>query len=95
MSSKTQELLKFQCCIKIWSSNVGVSYFVWNFKVPFEIPLKIAYPFIAFNSQVKIEELLDLRAHKPFLNGPQDIPGRLIWVQSSTLQVGKKGSYQF
>ena len=32
MSSLIQELLKFQCCIKIISFNVWVRYFVWNFK---------------------------------------------------------------
>ena len=29
---KIQELLKFQCCIKIVSFNIWVTYFVWNFK---------------------------------------------------------------
>ena len=43
-------------------------------KVPFEIPHKMSYPYIersAFNSQMKILELLDLRARKPFWNAPQ------------------------
>ena len=47
-------------------------------KVPFEIPHNISYPYIersAFYSQV--EELLDLRARKPFWNAPlmEDITG--------------------
>ena len=39
----------------------------------FEIPHKISYPYIercGFYSQVKIQELLDLRAHKCFWNAP-------------------------
>ena len=44
-------------------------------KGTFEIPHKISYPYIercGFYSQVKIYELLDLRAHKCFWNGPPD-----------------------
>ena len=43
-------------------------------KVSFEIPHKISYPYIercVFCSQVKIQELLDLRARKYFWNTPQ------------------------
>ena len=42
-------------------------------RVPFEIPHKLSYPHIErcwFYSQVKIEELLDLKAHKCFWNVP-------------------------
>ena len=45
MSSEIEVLLKFQHCIKIVSLNVWVRYFVWNFKVPCEIPHKISYPY--------------------------------------------------
>ena len=44
-------------------------------KVPFEIPHKISYPHIercVFLSAMKMWELLDLRVHKCFWNGPQD-----------------------
>ena len=40
-----------------------------NWKGTFEIPHKIACPYIArcgFHSQVEIQQLLDLRAHKCF-----------------------------
>ena len=43
-------------------------------KGTFEIPHKISYPYIErcrLYSQVKIKELLDLRAHKCFWNAPQ------------------------
>ena len=42
-------------------------------KGAFEIPHKISYPYIercGFYSLVKIQELLDLRAHKCFWNAP-------------------------
>ena len=42
-------------------------------KVPFEIPHKISHPYIkrcVFYWDVKIQELLDLRAHKCFWNAP-------------------------
>ena len=54
----------------------------------FQIPHKISYPYIercGFYSQVKIEELLDLRAQKCFWNIPQghhksfDRWNSLIW----------------
>ena len=44
-------------------------------KVPFEIPHKISYPYIercAFYSQVKFEELLDLRTPEHFFKFPLD-----------------------
>ena len=37
---------QFSILDKIVSLNVWVRYFVWNFKVHFEIPYKIAYPYI-------------------------------------------------
>ena len=46
-------------------------------KGTFDIPHKIAYPYIErcrFYLQVKIQELLDLRAHKCFWNAP-----RVFW----------------
>ena len=55
------------------SFNVCVRYLYGISKVLFEIPHKISYPFIewcAFYSQVKIWELLDLRAHTSFWNAP-------------------------
>ena len=50
-----------------WDILCGIS------KVPFEIAHKISFPYIercAFYLDVKIQELLDLRAHKCFWNAP-------------------------
>ena len=51
-------------------------------KGTFEIPHKISYPCIErcrLYSQVKIKELLDLRAHNSFLNAPLDSNPRNGW----------------
>ena len=55
----------FQCMGKIILCGIS--------KGTFEIPHKISYPYIercVFYSQVKIQELFDLRAHKCFWNAP-------------------------
>ena len=51
-------------------------YFFLISRVPSEIPHKISYPYIercVFYSAMKMWELLDLRAHKCFWNGPQAV----------------------
>ena len=51
----------------------GYDFFVWNYKVPFEIPYKISYPYIErynFYATLNFYELLALRARMHFWNTP-------------------------
>ena len=60
--------------VNIASFNVWARYFVWNFKGTFEIPFKIFFLYIEkcrFYSQVKITELLEIKAHKCFETAPR------------------------
>ena len=63
------------CCCLLYLT-VNKVFFILNqihvFKA-FEIPHKISYPYIErclFQSQIKIQELLDLRARQSFWNAP-------------------------
>ena len=56
-----KKLLKFQHWIIIISFSVRTRYSVWNFKVPFEIPHKIYYPYFErCISEVNIHKVLYL-----------------------------------
>ena len=73
MSSLIQELLNFHLRIKYTSFNVWARYFVWNFKgnlwnstqniLPIHWKMRYLY-------NIEFLRLLDLRAHKWFLNAP-------------------------
>ena len=62
----------------------GVDILCGISKVPFEIPHNISYPYIKiwiFNSQVKMQVLLDLRAHQYFWSS---LPELIMFAKTPT-----------